>query len=1465
MAKLTAVLSGVEDGLKDALDDVAEASQKVSQTLENLEDSLGDVSSSSVAAEESIDEVGDSANSASRGARNLSEGLENVSDEFQGASANAQVISNSIDNLANEINQLSGASRVGASQLEGLGDEAIQSSGEVGALAGSIQGLTAAEGQLAGMSTVTGQAVDSMGDEVEEAGDKMVGTASAAELLSLQSSALSINVGAFTVALRNLTTQIPLLVTTLGNLSAAFAGLASSVGAVGLGGVAVAFAGMAAKAEEIAGPLEGAGDHLSALGEIADEVKVKFIGAIQPLINAEGVVQLFEDAVDGAAESVAVLSESIATAFTTERFTGVEEGATQLQSLETTLRSIGESVQANLTPITNAVEDMIFQLGDDLTQIAEGILSALPEFLRGVTVATEEMLNIFGAAGGNIGRFVSELTNLGRSIAAGFAPIINTFFAIIADIASALNDLDPELVATTAKMFGLLIAANRLAGIIGSLVMPVTKLAGTMGLLASTAGGPLAAFFSTLSKSFGTLTNFSSGIGNLADSFEMMLPPLGESTSILSRLSKRFASSGASAGILSTALSGIGVEATETEYSLNSLADSMGQLFSRLTEVPANPKRELSSGVEVAIPQSDVSRGEQFRKNIVSGFGDAKDRVVSSFKGVGSTIKESVITGVSGVGSGVSRALSPVETKLIGLDRRIQGLFDAGDGGGLFTGLVAKADELEERVDSVLLKEFQFPSVSFPSVSIPSIDEVLTGAIVRTEKLGSTIRDIDTSTIVSGLDRVSMKLAGLPGISRLVGEEFEGISNEAAKIDDKFNISEVIGKERIAAETTDEFADAVDNATQAVGMSDRMTGQFTEAIEELGGQEAIAKMSTEELREELAKMGFTSARAEQAVDELGDELGKDYSMSAQLAAIKTNLFSGALTSLTGIITTLATGLAVLTAGFVALVAVVGTAGAVLQKIGESGKDAEGLINSLRDTLLAIGDAVMPFVVESTELMLDVFNSISAVGREVIGAFQDIAVELGLIEDPASSGADGIQGFIDTLRSLSTSVGQALDRFGKFVRVIAGHLIVTVRQASNAIVEFLDAINAEEILNTIGNAIRQIVDALGGMQRIMSVIGGTASSFFSALKKMSFILGVVAGAAVVATGAFTGLSISISAVLAPLGALISPFVAIVGAIALVTGAIGMVLQRFGLLDAIINGIVATFNIAMGIITSFVNSVLSVVGAVASFLQIGTIIGIVTDAFGMLFNAVSKIVNVGTTVIGVFARIIGKVMQLYTGIVSLLINGAILGLQKVFKAIIKTITNVGKRIVKFAKSFGPVKKAINTVIGAVKGLIDVIKSIPEIANNIFQGVLDLIEGFINTFIKFINGLINTFNKAASKIKQIDKIDKLNKVELGSDENLAESSQQASNAAKEARPDAAEASEGNIEGGFGVGANAAKEASGMGSDPNVNIDEGDTTQIFNQTISANPEDEAQIGRIAKDAMEEANSFKRRQQGNQ
>jgi len=67
--------------------------------------------------------------------------------------------------------------------------------------------------------------------------------------------------------------------------------------------------------------------------------------------------------------------------------------------------------------------------------------------------------------------------------------------------------------------------------------------------------------------------------------------------------------------------------------------------------------------------------------------------------------------------------------------------------------------------------------------------------------------------------------------------------------------------------------------------------------------------------------------------------------------------------------------------------------------------------------------------------------------------------------------------------------------------------------------------------------------------------------------------------------------------------------------------------------------------------------------------------------------------------------------------------------------------------------------------------------------------------------------------------------------------------------------------------VGGMASDTMSGKmeGSSGDVNVNEGDSTNIFNQTISAEPEDEVQIGRIAEDAMSEANSFKRRQEGSQ
>jgi len=143
--------------------------------------------------------------------------------------------------------------------------------------------------------------------------------------------------------------------------------------------------------------------------------------------------------------------------------------------------------------------------------------------------------------------------------------------------------------------------------------------------------------------------------------------------------------------------------------------------------------------------------------------------------------------------------------------------------------------------------------------------------------------------------------------------------------------------------------------------------------------------------------------------------------------------------------------------------------------------------------------------------------------------------------------------------------------------------------------------------------------------------------------------------------------------------------------------------------------------------------------------------------------------------------------------------------------------------------------------------------------------------------MQGFIDFFNDKVARKIEIPGIDKTVKIP---EINLNGGSSGGSGSGEGSGQSTGDSNEANIRGsnkgsdaltsGGTKAAAIAGEGSGflqgmLGGGGDVQVSEGDTTNIFNQTISADPEDEVQIGRIAEDAMAEANSFKRRQQGSQ
>lgn len=1301
MAELNAVLTGTSQGLENALENVKEATRDVATALEGLDETVENIQESFGTTSKSVDKADESLDDFNRSALTSSESADALDRSIEGILRSSVTLRQSVDSLGDKIDGLALSSAVAGQTIDEVGDEALNSSLDLAALSSATGKASGSMGQAAVMAQVLQGRLDEAGDEADDATGELLGTAGAAELLSLQSSALSINVGLFTVALRNLTTQVPLLVTSLGNLTAAFSGLAGAVGAVGLGGAAVALGGMAAKAEQVAGPLEGAGDHMAALGEMADDIKLRFIEALQPLLNAEGVVEAFEDSVDGAVEATNILAESIATAFSTDAFEGVEEG-TQLQSLETTLRGVGSSIMDNLEPITHAIENMVFQLGDDIERVAETILSGLPGFIENITVATEEMLSIFAVAGENLGPFVSELTNFGRTIGAGIAPVINIFLDVISDIVSELNELPVAAVSSIAMAGALLLAVNRLGGALGSLLTPLTQVVQRIGVLATQqAAGPISALVGGFASMLNPLTQASSGINKLSDAFEMMLPPIGENTSLLSSLTGSAKSADKSLLSLLSSTSDTSAETGTLSHRLSTLSDGLSQVQNKARSVVSGALPSLSDRLP-SISDFDINEaGANFSPDpsrFAVGGGGSRNRKMP-IQRLTDRVRNSENRLISTLGNVRKRTGSRL-TSIVNTFRK----FDINEAAANFNP--------DENVFSVSgggrnrkmpIQRLADRARKSGNNLISTLGDIKRKSGSRLTSILSQFRKFDINEAAANFNPDGSFLTNLSPSPDLSGV--------------KKSFAALTGTTVVAAESTEELNEELAQAAVSANLSTDAAEDLKEGIEQLGGREEIAKLSTDQLKEKIEEMGFSARKTELAVDSLEDELG-EYSTATTTATIKTKIMSGVVGGLTSVMKILALSTLALTGGLIALVAIVGTAGAILQKLGESGKDAGDIIDDLKSIIMDLGAAVMPFVRESTELMLDIFNSLIAVFSEVFSAVQEVLVSLGLIKEPVDDGKEGIDALISAIKSFSKSIAGILEKVGKFARIISGVLIINIRKAKNVLVTFFNAINAAAIIDTLIKAFK-----------------------------------ILAGAVLTVTG----LLLQFKGVLVPL------------------------LQVLG--------------ITVGILAAVKIGMLAV--AAASSILSGSL-GLLTKAQTALNIAMSM------NPLGAMAT---AIVLIIAGVTVLL------------------------------KKLGLLTEAFNAILKVVQFVANVIRKITN----------------------FIIGLVNAISKFFTGAKALNKLD--DKVTL---EVESGSQQKASGAAMRARPDAAKASNEALKTGADVAQEGVSRAAGMGTNPNVNVEEGDTTNIFNQDISADPEDEPQIGRIAKDAMREANSFERRTEGN-
>jgi hypothetical protein len=359
-------------------------------------------------------------------------------------------------------------------------------------------------------------AIDEAGDSAMNSAAQMGFLESVMDKASFSAGALSINVGAFTVALRQLHTQIPLIVTALGTLASGLGAVGSAaVGAGGaLGGIfAGGFIGLIEQTEQQFANITTTGE---ATEKVLRAIGQMFRQALEPLVNQENI-NLFIQGL----ESTAAMANQAAQAVEM-----VKDDVLQLFSAVTDAGNLDRLLGAlQNTLIVTEVGGEFESTGEVLARFLAFVAEKLPtaiDFMNNTLVNLAPSLK-------QIGRSFLDLTIQLVEFAEGAGPAFVDVISMILDSFTALfTDLSDSLKGAALEIFLLTAVTLRLASAFDTFMDVGFKFLNLMNKTAFAAGGLNGKLASIIASGQNFLAQHAAGVGKLSSAILSSIPILGE-------------------------------------------------------------------------------------------------------------------------------------------------------------------------------------------------------------------------------------------------------------------------------------------------------------------------------------------------------------------------------------------------------------------------------------------------------------------------------------------------------------------------------------------------------------------------------------------------------------------------------------------------------------------------------------------------------------------------------------------------------------------------------------------------------------------------------------------------------------------------------------------------------------------------------------------------------------------------
>lgn len=408
--------------------------------------------------------------------RSANQALGSLSRELKDASVSSEVLESSSDSLARSATKVNASTRGAASAVDELGDDSRQAAAEVGVL-GTVMDKTA-----------------------------------------ISAGALSINVGAFTVALRQLHTQIPLIVTTLGSLISVLGGVSAAAIAAG-GGISAIFAGGAiGLMERVEDQFSDVNSSAEALQKIMRGMGNMFREALDPLVNVENTdlfISFLEDVavfanrsaqvIDASRDSILQFFDVIAQGGDFNKFAGSLQNVLEFEP-GGEFDSAGEVLARFIGYLVEELPDAI----DFFNRVTVSMAGPIQEVMEAFKLLTV------------------ELVTFAEGAAPGFISAIGTVLGVFTSFFDMINDVDEALLSSTVKTIAFTAILLRLAKAFDVVALIGIKFSGLIKTLTADLGNFSATVARIATAGQGFLDEYAEGVLKLSRGLVAQIPVLNK-------------------------------------------------------------------------------------------------------------------------------------------------------------------------------------------------------------------------------------------------------------------------------------------------------------------------------------------------------------------------------------------------------------------------------------------------------------------------------------------------------------------------------------------------------------------------------------------------------------------------------------------------------------------------------------------------------------------------------------------------------------------------------------------------------------------------------------------------------------------------------------------------------------------------------------------------------------------------